>query len=71
MKSRFYDIVPDGELAVKIFSTAYNSGYRQSFDDLQKRSFLRGFPDGKMGPHIHFSYSEIAVDYFRQSRLPQ
>jgi len=58
---------PGVEEKLRIFATAYNSGYRQGLERLRELSSVPRYRlgDGEAGPNA--SYADLAVDYYRRA----
>jgi hypothetical protein len=68
MFNKYPDLSLDPEKMVLIFSSAYNSGYEKSLEDLEAGAHTYYFPYGKNGKGEQYSYTEIALDYYRGHR---
>ncbi|MDR3237536.1 MAG: hypothetical protein LBT84_03445 [Spirochaetia bacterium] len=64
MDKRFPKLRTNPPRMVQIFAAAYNSGYTQTLDKLEKASRISFFPYGKMGIREQYPYCEIAVEYY-------
>jgi hypothetical protein len=56
----------NGEKMVLIFSAAYNAGFDKTLEELEEHSRQYYFPKGKYGGGEQYSYSELALDYYRR-----
>jgi hypothetical protein len=65
MAQKFPALREEPEAMVRLFSSAYNSGYRKSREELEANAGLYYFPYGKQGQGDQYSYVEIALDYYR------
>jgi hypothetical protein len=63
METRFPGL--RGETAVRIFSAAYNAGYHRTIGELEVYARRYFFPYGIKHREEQYSYSEIALDYYR------
>jgi hypothetical protein len=69
MINKYPALSADPEKMVRIFSSAYNTGYTKSFEDLEANARSYYFPYGKQGTGEQYSYSEIALDYYNRHRI--
>jgi hypothetical protein len=71
VKEKFPGLENDPEKMVKIFSTAYNSGFNKGREELEAGAGRFYFPHGKHSPGEQYSYGEIALYYFQKFEQPQ
>jgi hypothetical protein len=64
----FPQLSGDPDAMVRVFSAAYNGGYKRSLEELEAHRLLYLFPYGKTGGPDQYSYVEIALDYFRRTQ---
>jgi hypothetical protein len=64
MERRFGII--DGEAAVRLFSAAYNTGFRKSQAEIEAAAKTYLFPYGIFYQEEQYSYTEIAIDFYRR-----
>jgi hypothetical protein len=69
MVKKYPALSSDPEKMVRIFSSAYNTGYTKSLEDLEANARSYYFPYGKQGTGEQYSYSEIALDYYNRHRM--
>jgi hypothetical protein len=50
---------------IKFFAAAYNSDFKASADKISKQAYKRNFPDGKNSILPQYSYSDIALDFYK------
>jgi hypothetical protein len=70
MDRRFPNLRQDPQRMVRIFSSAYNSGYNKSLESLEALSELHCFPYGILGIGEQYSYCDIASAYYREKTPP-
>ncbi|MDR2535912.1 MAG: hypothetical protein LBD29_07775 [Treponema sp.] len=72
MTKTFPQFSGEPETMVRIFSAAYNAGYKLSLQDLEVHAESYYFPYGKYGKsgtREQYSYTEIALDYYTRTKL--
>ncbi|GMO11453.1 MAG: hypothetical protein Ta2A_19880 [Treponemataceae bacterium] len=66
MGDKYPKLAADPLKMVSIFSAAYNSGYDKTFEELEQNALKYYFPYGKNRKGEQYSYTEIAVDYYKK-----
>jgi hypothetical protein len=64
MEARFPSMRQTPAFMVRIFAAAYNSGYRQSLETLERKANSHLFPYGSNSPRPQYSYADIALEFF-------
>jgi hypothetical protein len=70
MDKRFPALRREPERMVRVFASAYNSGYAKSLEKLEELSVMCYFPYGSLGIREQYSYCDIAAAYYRDIMRP-
>jgi hypothetical protein len=65
MDGRFPGLRREPLRMVRVFASAYNSGYNKSLETLEELSVMRYFPYGSLGIREQYSYCDIAAAYYQ------
>jgi hypothetical protein len=64
MEECFPDALKNEKEAIRLFATAYNSGFNKSREELESLSYSAYFPYGKNWPHEQFVYADISIYFY-------